>query len=60
MADTPNEEDIDESPKGSHYKGAWDFLIGKKANAETGSNTRRLISRLSVLVIIILLVEVQT
>lgn len=55
MADAPNELNIDETPKGSHYKGTWNFLIGKKTNAESGSNTRRLISRLSILVIIILL-----
>ena len=43
-----------EDKKGSHYKSFLDFLIGKKTNAKSDSNTRRLISRLSVLVIFIL------
>lgn len=46
---------MSDNKQGSYYKNCLAFLIGKKTNAEADSNTRRFISRLSVLVITILL-----
>lgn len=56
MDGSDDEEHNDESPKGSHYESFFNFLIGKKTNAEDDSNTRRLISRASLMVIVILLI----